>query len=73
MMENSQKNESNIFVSVIVCTYNQEQYISQTIDNILAQKCDFDIEVLVGEDCGTDNTRRICAEYAQKYPQICQR
>ena len=70
IMENSQKKELNIFVSVIVCTYNQEQYIAQTLDSILMQQCNFDIEVLVGEDCGTDNTRRICAEYAQKYPQV---
>ena len=70
IMENSQKKELNIFVSVIVCTYNQEQYIAQTLDSILMQQCDFDIEVLVGEDCGTDNTRRICEEYAQKYPQV---
>ena len=57
-------------VSIIVCTYNQEQYIAQTLDSILMQQCNFDIEVLVGEDCGTDNTRRICAEYAQKYQQV---
>lgn len=57
-------------VSIIVCTYNQEQYIAQTLDSILMQQCNFDIEVLVGEDCGTDNTRRICAEYAQKYPHV---
>lgn len=57
-------------VSVIVCTYNQEQYISQTLDSILMQECDFEYEILVGEDCGTDATRRICEGYAEKYPQI---
>lgn len=60
----------NPVVSIIVCTYNQEQYISQTLDSLVCQKCDFDFEVLVGEDCGTDSTRRICEEYAQKYPQV---
>lgn len=57
-------------VSIIVCTYNQEQYIAQTLDSILMQQCNFEIEVLVGEDCGTDGTRKICEGYAQKYPQV---
>ena len=57
-------------VSIIVCTYNQEQYIAQTLDSILMQQCNFDIEVLVGEDCGSDATRKICEEYARKYPQV---
>ncbi len=57
-------------VSIIVCTYNQEQYISQTLDSILMQECDFDFEILVGEDCGTDGTRKICEEYAAKYFQV---
>lgn len=70
MMKKTQNIESELVVSIIVCTYNQERYIAQTLDSILMQHCDFDVEVLVGEDCGTDNTRRICEEYAQKYPQV---
>ena len=69
-MEKFQNVELRPVVSIIVCTYNQEQYIAQTLDSILMQQCNFDIEVLVGEDCGTDNTRRICADYAQKYPHV---
>lgn len=60
----------NPIVSIIVCTYNQEQYIAQTLDSILMQQCNFDLEVLVGEDCGTDSTRKICETYVQKYPQV---
>ena len=57
-------------LSVFVVTYNQEKYIRQCLDSILMQKVDFDYEVVIGEDHGTDGTRAICEEYAAKYPQI---
>lgn len=55
-------------VSVILVTYNHEDYIAQSIESILNQETDFDIEILIGEDDSTDDTRRICLEYAKKYP-----
>ena len=56
-------------VTVAVITYNQELYISKTIDGILSQKCDFDIEILIGEDYSSDNTKSICDQYQEKYPE----
>ncbi|MDE6489151.1 MAG: glycosyltransferase, partial [Paramuribaculum sp.] len=41
-------------VSVIVVTYNQESTIGRTLESILAQKCDFDFEIIVGEDASSD-------------------
>lgn len=55
-------------VSVAVITYNQEKTIRQTLDSILGQQGGFDLEVIVGEDHGTDSTRAICEEYVFKYP-----
>ena len=55
-------------ISVGVITYNQESTIRQTLDSILAQKGDFDLELVIGEDCSTDNTLAICQEYATQYP-----
>ena len=57
-------------LSVFVVTYNQEKYIRQCLDSILMQEVDFDYEVVIGEDHGTDGTRAICEEYAQKYLQV---
>lgn len=62
--------ESKIKLSVFVVTYNQEKYIRQCLDSILMQQVDFDYEVVIGEDHGRDNTRAICEEYAEKYPQV---
>lgn len=57
-------------VSVIIVTYNQEQTIARAIESVLNQICDFNYEIILGEDCSTDNTRNICIEYAKKHPNI---
>lgn len=57
-------------VSVLMITYNQEQYIAQALDSVLMQECNFPFEIVIGEDYSTDNTRAICQEYQQKYPEI---
>ena len=56
-------------VSVICPTYNQARYMRQGLESILMQKTNFEIEILIGEDCSPDNTNEILAEYEAKYPQ----
>ncbi len=57
-----------ILVSVVVITYNQEEYIARALDSILMQKCSVPFEIIIGEDCSTDKTGEICARYAEQYP-----
>ncbi len=62
--------EQKPLISVIVITYNQEKYIRQALDSIMAQETDYPFEVIIGEDFGPDGTRAICEEYAAKYPNV---
>ncbi len=62
------EDESQIVVSVVVITYNQENTISQTIEYILNQKCSYNFEIIIGEDCSQDNTINICNHFKNKYP-----
>lgn len=55
-------------ISVIVCTYNQQDTIGRTLDSILAQKCHLPFEIVIGEDCSTDGTLAICRQYEKQYP-----
>lgn len=58
--------EQELTVSVVVCTYNQEQWIGKTLDCILAQETEYPYEIVIGEDKGTDGTLAICKEYANR-------
>ncbi|MEW6107743.1 MAG: glycosyltransferase [Nitrospirota bacterium] len=58
----------NPMVSVCMVTYNHEKFIAQAIESVLMQKTDFSFELVIGEDCSTDNTRKIVVEYKRRYP-----
>ncbi|MFV8378268.1 glycosyltransferase [Flavobacterium sp. LB3R33] len=58
---------NDITVSIFILTYNQEQFIAQTIESILLQKTNFSFQLVIGEDCSTDATRIICEKYARDF------
>ncbi len=60
----------DIKVQVVCVTYNQKDYIGEALESFVMQKTNFAFEVLVGDDCSTDGTSEIVAEYAKKYPNI---
>lgn len=55
-------------LSVMVITYNHERFIAQALEGVLAQKVNFDYEVVVGEDCSTDRTREILMDFHRRHP-----
>lgn len=59
-------------VSVLVATYNHEEYIARAIEGILEQKTDFPFEVIIGEDCSKDRTREIVFRYQKQHPELIQ-
>lgn len=60
----------NPLASIAVITYNQQESLPKTLDSLLAQKVDFPYEIVVGEDCSTDNTREVLKGYTERYPDI---
>ena len=60
----------NVKVTVYLSTYNQAPYITQALDSILMQKTTFPFEILVADDCSTDDTQKIVLEYQERYPEI---
>jgi len=57
-------------VSVNMITYNHGAYLAEAIEGVVAQKTDFPIELIIGEDCSTDNTREIALDYQRRYPHL---
>jgi len=56
-------------VSIIIPTYNREQYISQAIESALSQTLK-DIEVIVVDDGSTDNTEKVISPYRNRINYI---
>jgi len=60
----------NPLVSVKMITYNHGPYIAQAIEGVIKQKTEYSFELIIGEDCSTDETMEIILEYQKKYPEI---
>ena len=56
-------------ISVSMATYNGEKYLQEQLDSILTQTIPA-YEIVIVDDCSTDNTWQILHEYAVNYPQI---
>ena len=55
-------------VSVIVPNYNHAQYLKERLESIYNQTYS-NFEVILLDDCSSDNSRDILMEYARKYPE----
>lgn len=56
-------------ISIGIITYNQERLIGRALDSLLCQK-DYIYEIVVCDDCSTDNNWSVISEYASKYPDL---
>lgn len=55
-------------VTVAITSYNHERYIEQAILSVLSQQTDFRVEILVADDCSTDNTPKSIMRLAEANP-----
>ena len=60
--------KKNILLSVIMLTYNHEEYIDLSLGSALNQETTFDYEIIIGDDCSQDKTVEKIAEYQVKNP-----
>ena len=59
-----------IKVSISCLVYNQAKYVRECLNSLLAQKTNFEYEILIHDDASTDGTDKIIKEFAEKYPNI---
>ena len=60
---------NNKTVSVIIPVYNVAKYITHTIDSILNQSYK-DVEIVLVDDCSTDNSAEIIANYTSSHSNV---
>ena len=61
---------SEKLLTVSVAVYNVEGYITQLLDSVVSAKNKNEIEVLVIDDGGTDNTLNVALKYQEQYPSV---
>ncbi|MEZ4952722.1 MAG: glycosyltransferase [Saprospiraceae bacterium] len=62
---------SDLIVSVIICTYNREKFLPDSLDSVAAQQADknaFEL-VVVNNNC-TDRTDDIVRQFIEKHPDL---
>ena len=56
-------------VSIALPVYNGEKWLEQAINTLIKQSYE-NVEIIVADDCSSDNSQEICEQYASKYSQI---
>jgi glycosyltransferase involved in cell wall biosynthesis len=56
-------------VSIALPVYNGEKWLEQAIRTLIKQSYE-NVEIIIADDCSTDNSENICEQYALKYSQI---
>src|SRR5690606_19558737 len=57
-------------VSISCITFNHALFIDQCMEGLLAQKTNFQFEIVIYDDHSTDGTIEILHGYASKYPEL---
>lgn len=56
------------FISIVVLSYNQQNFIADCIDSVLSQQYDGELEIIFCDDCSTDETFEIIQKKVASTP-----
>ena len=56
--------------SIVIAVYNSQDYLNECVDSIINQTLDFkqNTQIILVDDGSIDNSKEICLEYQEKYP-----
>ena len=57
-------------VSIVCISYNHENFIEDALKGFLLQKTDFQVEIIIADDCSQDKTAEIISKYAKEHTNI---
>lgn len=63
---------SETILTILIITYNHEDFITQAIEGALHQKTKYKYVIKIFDDCSSDKTAKIAKTYADKFPQKVQ-
>jgi len=56
-------------VSVCMITYGHEKFIAEAINGVLMQECDFEVELIIANDCSPDKTDEVIQKVIDSHPK----
>lgn len=56
-------------VSICMITYRHEQFIEEAINGVLMQECDFEIQLILANDCSPDGTDEVIKKIIKTHPR----
>lgn len=57
-------------LAVLLITYNHEAFVAQALESVLMQKTDAPFDIVVADDCSTDDTLQVVRRVAQDNPNV---
>ena len=70
-MQHNRANHTMPLLSICIPTYNRANYLEKTIINIIEQEIFINsnyIEIVISDNCSTDNTKEIVLKYLRAFP-----
>lgn len=64
---------NNMKISIITTNYNTDKYLERTINSVLNQKGDFELEYIITDGASTDNSLNIIKKYKDKLKYISEK
>lgn len=69
MINSNEKRKSYKF-SIVMAIYNTENFLKEAIDSVINQSIGFEnIELILVDDGSTDNSKNICLDYKNRFPE----
>ena len=55
-------------LSICIPTRNRAAFLARTIESIVCQHGFDDVEIVISDNCSTDDTQKICLDYVRRFP-----
>lgn len=61
---------NKVLLSICMVTYNHSKWIAEAIEGVLLQRTEFSCELIIIDDCSTDDTQKVIRKYWHDYPSL---
>lgn len=63
-------NQKRPDLTICIPTFNRCRQLEKSVQSLVCQECFHEIEVVISDNCSTDNTKALCCRFAKRYSNI---